>query len=551
MNAATDNGFGLNWPLRAVAETCAQMGIRPEHRVLEVGGAGNPFARANVVCDLTFAACAQRNGAPGVFRPDVAYVEAPAEKLPFADGEFDFVYCTQVLEHVQDPLAACRELSRVARRGFVETPSRAGELINGNPTHRWIVDREGDALVFTPRPFVEHPLRNFFYGVLFRDATLRALVEHDFRNLMNHQILFEGRLQARVNPGAGTFSYDDAAHAARAHLSFAANTLRGGADPQYGWPDALEALRLMPHDEAVRRLVALYQLRLLRPADARATLAGLCDELSATLERCAIAMLEGRTVDPGLLPVPEVSAALPAPQHRPRVSLIVTGSEAESLRQSVESALTQDHPDCEVIVSAPLPLEQVLRGLSMGPRLKLMEQPAGTGAGQCWNAAAVHVTGEQVGFVEAPCRLLAHHAERLSGMLTLSGADAVCADVIALDRGVIHAELRTGNPVLAVLPLAAVLVRAEAALRCGPFDSGSAGAASGWMSRLIQSARVHSVCEATVKVASLEGPGVNPLSAAEAALSLKPLELLRDLMAAHVREQGLRAQLEALREGRG
>jgi hypothetical protein len=99
------------------------------------------------------------------------------------------VWCTQVLEHVPDPLRAARELSRVARRGFIELPSRTGEMMNGNPTHRWVVDREGDTLVFHPRTFVEHPFDNLLYAHLFRDAAFRDRCDREFRNVLNHQLL--------------------------------------------------------------------------------------------------------------------------------------------------------------------------------------------------------------------------------------------------------------------------------------------------------------------------------------------------------------------------
>lgn len=39
--------------------------------------------------------------------------------MPFPGASFDVVLCTQVLEHVPDPRAVCRELSRVLRPGGV------------------------------------------------------------------------------------------------------------------------------------------------------------------------------------------------------------------------------------------------------------------------------------------------------------------------------------------------------------------------------------------------------------------------------------------------
>src|SRR5437763_12390905 len=50
-----------------------------------------------------------------------------AAGLPFADGAFDLVYCSSVIEHVarQRRAAFASELRRVGRGWFVQTPSRS------------------------------------------------------------------------------------------------------------------------------------------------------------------------------------------------------------------------------------------------------------------------------------------------------------------------------------------------------------------------------------------------------------------------------------------
>lgn len=57
--------------------------------------------------------------------PDIEYVKAEAHALPFADGEFDVVCCTHVLEHVKHPEQLLSELLRVAKRCvLVVTPKQ-------------------------------------------------------------------------------------------------------------------------------------------------------------------------------------------------------------------------------------------------------------------------------------------------------------------------------------------------------------------------------------------------------------------------------------------
>ena len=48
---------------------------------------------------------------------EVRLVEASAEALPFADGEFDALTFTYLLRYVDDPAATLRELARVVRPG--------------------------------------------------------------------------------------------------------------------------------------------------------------------------------------------------------------------------------------------------------------------------------------------------------------------------------------------------------------------------------------------------------------------------------------------------
>lgn len=113
------------------------MNIRANDFVLEIGSGHNPKARSDVLCDKFIEDDEQRGGGIVTDRP---IVEADGQFLPFADQAFDYVICAHVLEHVEDPKQLIAELMRVARRGYIETPSEIGERIYGWHYHRWIVN---------------------------------------------------------------------------------------------------------------------------------------------------------------------------------------------------------------------------------------------------------------------------------------------------------------------------------------------------------------------------------------------------------------------------
>jgi ubiquinone/menaquinone biosynthesis C-methylase UbiE len=97
-------------------------------RVLEVGcGAGHVLARfatANRTgIDLSSGMLERARRRLG---PEVRLLRSQAERLPFADGSFDVVLCTEVLEHTNDPSQVISELLRVAGpdgRVIVSIPS--------------------------------------------------------------------------------------------------------------------------------------------------------------------------------------------------------------------------------------------------------------------------------------------------------------------------------------------------------------------------------------------------------------------------------------------
>lgn len=121
--------------------------IHPAWHVLDVGSGHRPFERADVLLERFVQDDVERSGV-SIDRSDRRLVEGDALAMPFADNEFDYVVASHIAEHVSDPEQLGRELSRVARRGYVETPGWLGDMILREAFHPWRVRRRDGELLF-------------------------------------------------------------------------------------------------------------------------------------------------------------------------------------------------------------------------------------------------------------------------------------------------------------------------------------------------------------------------------------------------------------------
>jgi len=112
--------------------------------------------------------------------------------LPFKDNEFDFVYASHVIEHVDDVSFFINELKRISKQGYIELPSLLEDNLvlsaNSAEDHKWIFkfdDVEKVLLVEKKKeliePFITH-------GVLFE--TLRK----NFRSSLVLELLWENEI---------------------------------------------------------------------------------------------------------------------------------------------------------------------------------------------------------------------------------------------------------------------------------------------------------------------------------------------------------------------
>lgn len=153
--------------------------IRPGWRVADYGGGTNPAECCQTVVDI-----APTNAAS--LGKEVRIGDCQNLKEIVADKEFDFVIASHVAEHVENPIAFCRELIRTARAGYVETPAPLYEVFFEWYEHKWIVDIRGDALCFRQKTKETCPGRAIF------DALGGTTAYEHLRS--RHEPLFRTRL---------------------------------------------------------------------------------------------------------------------------------------------------------------------------------------------------------------------------------------------------------------------------------------------------------------------------------------------------------------------
>ena len=144
-----------------------KLNIPSQARVLDVGSGHNPHPRANVVVDKYVDDNYHRAGNLKVLNKQ-EFISADGENLPFKDKEFDYVICNHVLEHVDNPKQFLAELSRVGKRGYIETPSLLGEHLIPKPSHKWLLLDINDKLVIVDKAKVKFSTSHDF-GLLFLD----------------------------------------------------------------------------------------------------------------------------------------------------------------------------------------------------------------------------------------------------------------------------------------------------------------------------------------------------------------------------------------------
>ena len=153
-------------------------------KILEIGPGVRPFKHASHTID--YLPTNEKN------KTSVLHIklDLDTDTFPFEDNYFDFVYCRHVLQELNHPVNAYNEMTRVAKNGFIETPSPLAEALryniysgygyHGHPNSRYMffTDIVGNVLYAIPKlPSIEYISPSIF-GTPDIEAVAAYIVEN-------------------------------------------------------------------------------------------------------------------------------------------------------------------------------------------------------------------------------------------------------------------------------------------------------------------------------------------------------------------------------------
>lgn len=150
---------------------------------LDIACGANPFPHAHVLCDLHVKPVLDRN-MKQLVTGGKPFVLCSCNALPFKDQAFDFVTSYYLIEHIDSPWSMLKELKRVSRHGYIQSPSWFNELLYGEKVHNWVVSKNGGRLYVKPIKAGLPPIRfGFVFHRLYRHSfwcIIHAILDEKF-----------------------------------------------------------------------------------------------------------------------------------------------------------------------------------------------------------------------------------------------------------------------------------------------------------------------------------------------------------------------------------
>ncbi len=139
-------------------------------RVLDVGSGNNPVNIATHLVDLYPEGADERGGILELPPTIQEFKVGSLEAIPYPDRYFDLIHASHVIEHVDHPDLALKEIARAGRAAYIETPAAVMEygLFREPPSdypgwrfHRWFVWSESETAKLYFKPKTDRNLKQY------------------------------------------------------------------------------------------------------------------------------------------------------------------------------------------------------------------------------------------------------------------------------------------------------------------------------------------------------------------------------------------------------
>lgn len=177
-----------------------KLNIKKDDLVLEIGSGHSPHYRSDVLCDK-YLVNDERGG--GLVKDRLAIL-GDGINLAFKDKSFDYVIASHVLEHATDPDKFLKEIMRVGKRGYIETPSMIWEILHpSRKYHRWMVLQIDGVLCLSIKDQFYY---DFIFGTLFESGLIAdnyleyQLFEKALHKLFIVEYEWDGEFDYLINP---------------------------------------------------------------------------------------------------------------------------------------------------------------------------------------------------------------------------------------------------------------------------------------------------------------------------------------------------------------
>ena len=157
-------------------------------KILDIGCNKDAVIFAQTVADI-------QNLSDFYKKKDKKFVLIESKDLPFVDNQFDFVYASHVIEHVEDVSHFIKELQRISKLGYIELPTMLEDNIilneNNITDHKWFFqfdDVQNILLVEKKKQLIEPFITlGVLFGSLRKNFRSSLVLELWWENEINYE----------------------------------------------------------------------------------------------------------------------------------------------------------------------------------------------------------------------------------------------------------------------------------------------------------------------------------------------------------------------------